>query len=455
MPRTDEPRSFGTLGTWLLAGLLVTAMAPAWSYADEIAGDGICAGCTVIEGDIILPPGSPLAGTLNFNLWPDGIVPYEFNANVTSVNQNAMRDAMDEWESVAGLHFIPRTNESNYLHIQNSTGNSSFVGMIGGGQTVNIFNWNFKYIMAHELAHALGVWHEQSRTDRGGFVQINTQNIQSGFAHNFNIQSSSEAFGPYDFESIMHYGRCAFSIGGGGQSCSTATQTITVLPPNQSWQTQIGQRTHLSDGDKASMAWLYPPVSAPISDPVVRNRYLTFAPNNDVSAVSIAVELFSSEHFPMTTGPIGWVGAPDANGLSRVVDAPVARVWTESQIDLSDCEIVPASIYILRAEAEGQQGTVTAAISVATADRPIFKEWGDCVGSFGGGAWTPPNLVVNFEDITAAIQAFQALPTAPPISWVDVHPETTNNVVNFGDVLVLIRAFQGSPYEFGDPAGCP
>lgn len=32
----------------------------------------------------------------------------------------------------------------------------------------------------HEMFHALGRWHEQSRPDRDQFVRINEENIQSG-----------------------------------------------------------------------------------------------------------------------------------------------------------------------------------------------------------------------------------------------------------------------------------
>jgi hypothetical protein len=204
----------------------------------------------------VTPPPAPVGKSLwNTNLWTAGVVPYEFDANTTPTEQAAIRTAMNNLEAAANVHFVARTGQTNYLHISDSGGNNSQVGMVGGSQTVNIFNWNFTFIMCHELMHALGVWHEQSRPDRDTYVTINTGNIavdqgQCGgsCAHNFAIVQAAVQ-GPYDFDSIMHYGQFAFSDNG--------QPTITVLPPNQAWQTQIGQNTHLSSGDIAGLVSRY------------------------------------------------------------------------------------------------------------------------------------------------------------------------------------------------------
>jgi hypothetical protein len=142
---------------------------------------------------------------------------------------------------------VPRTVQTNYLLIQSSSGNNSYVGMIGGSQTVNIYNWDYKFIMVHELMHALGFVHEHQRSDRATHVSINYGNVCqsccSGQSCNYAFEVINWAIpvGGYDFDSVMHYGKDAFSIN--GQS------TIVVLPPYTQWQNLIGQRTHLSEGD--------------------------------------------------------------------------------------------------------------------------------------------------------------------------------------------------------------
>lgn len=205
----------------------------------------------------------------NANLWPGGVVPYIFNANVTAVNAAAMRHSMDMLEQVANITFVPRTSQTAYIHIQNSTGNSSAVGRQGGAQTVNIVNWNFSYVMCHELMHALGQWHEQSRPDRGNFVTVNLANIQDAAEHNFNIVNAL-TIGSYDFDSVMHYDACAFSVccpTGSTCACDVSCASIQTLPAYAAFQSLMGQSSHLSVLDRAGLVNRYgarPPVTGPI-----------------------------------------------------------------------------------------------------------------------------------------------------------------------------------------------
>lgn len=212
-------------------------------------------GYVLIEGDIIVSKNWCQEAGYSTNLWPGGIVPYEFDVNVTLANQQQALRAMMEWMNVANVTFVVRTTEPDYLHIQDSTANNSYVGPQGGLQIVNIVSWQSHFVIVHELGHALGYWHEQSRADRDCYVQINFGNIQTGQTHNFQTERGGY-YGPYDFDSVMHYRRCAFSKCGDG--CASTCETITVLPPNQQWQNLIGQRDHLSFWDGRIMSFLYP-----------------------------------------------------------------------------------------------------------------------------------------------------------------------------------------------------
>ncbi|MBE7472482.1 MAG: hypothetical protein DPW09_22665 [Anaerolineae bacterium] len=241
------------------------------SSAQQGLTNGIPDGYVLIEGDILVPKDflqSDGIGTQSAfgdtTFWPSGVVPFVFDANVSAVNQTRMLNAMTQWETVANIDFRPRIAADQFwVHIQNSTENSSSVGrqpLANQPQIMNIVSWDNQWIMDHELAHALGFWHEQSRPDRDNYVQITSANIQPGQEHNFNIRAAADvyplqAYGlpddqTYDFDSVMHYGQFAFS--------SNGQPTITVPTPNQSWQTLIGQRNHLSRLDQLTMSFLYP-----------------------------------------------------------------------------------------------------------------------------------------------------------------------------------------------------
>jgi hypothetical protein len=259
----------------LLSTLLWIGLLPGLVSAQE-PSTGIPEGYMIIEGDIIVPDNFYEEGDTGIqsafgdtDFWPNGNVPFVFDNNVSQANQAQMLAAMRLWENVANVDFRPRNGERNFVRIQNSTENSSFVGMVGGEQVINIVSWNSQFIMAHELAHCLGFWHEQSRPDRDHYVTINWNNIQQGLENNFRMQDAADVYPKreyglpdeqtYDFDSVMHYSRCTFSIDcPAGRTCNCTNQTITVPSPNQAWQNLIGQRNHLSQFDQLTMSFVYP-----------------------------------------------------------------------------------------------------------------------------------------------------------------------------------------------------
>ena len=71
--------------------------------------------------------------------------------------------------------------------------------------------------IVHELMHAAGFWHEQSRPDRDDHVKILWKNIANKKDHmNFKkiALADMNMVGQYDPCSVMHYGQWDYSKGG-------------------------------------------------------------------------------------------------------------------------------------------------------------------------------------------------------------------------------------------------
>jgi len=181
--------------------------------------------------------------------WPNALMPYTIDSGLP--NQSRVTNAIAHWTQNTKMRFVRRTSSNasqypNYVRFRSATGCWSSVGMQGGRQDIGLASGCGTGSTIHEIGHAWGLWHEQSREDRNSFVQINWQNIQSGREHNFNQHiTDGDDLGTYDFGSIMHYGRFAFS-----------KNNQPTIVPVQSGVT-IGQRNGLSAEDIAAVHAMY------------------------------------------------------------------------------------------------------------------------------------------------------------------------------------------------------
>ena len=261
---SDTCRGFLSLGLLLTLTLVAGAPSRASTFFPE-EGTGITpevlriiesleAGAQYVQVDDMRFPVEGL-GRSGFSgtKWTNGIVYYTFDAAVTSANRTNWRNAAQEWANVANLTFIESSSATNRIRVINDSGNWSWVGMIGGVQDMGIYNWSWKFIIAHEIGHALGLSHEHSRSDRNTYVVINWANIIDDKEHNFDLDSTIN-YGAYDFDSVMHYDECAWKLP--AISCPP-NYTIECKAGYTQYQTSMGQRSYLSTLDKLGMAAHY------------------------------------------------------------------------------------------------------------------------------------------------------------------------------------------------------
>ncbi|KIH43088.1 astacin [Ancylostoma duodenale] len=81
-------------------------------------------------------------------------------------------------------------------------------------------------IAAHELGHAIGLYHTQSRYDRDRYITLYSQNVKPDWLDQFAKQSmaTNNNYGiPYDWGGIMHYG--ATSATGNGEPTMVPVDT--------------------------------------------------------------------------------------------------------------------------------------------------------------------------------------------------------------------------------------
>ncbi|KAA0720157.1 High choriolytic enzyme 1 [Triplophysa tibetana] len=170
-------------------------------------------------------------------------------ANKDTVEKAVIVSAMKNIAEKTCISFVPQTNKFEYIGIESLLGCWSSVGRTGGKQQLSLSVEGCVYygIVEHELLHALGFHHEHTRSDRDQYVRINWENIPKASAYNFEEKDTNNLKTPYDYNSIMHYGRTSFSLQYG-------KETITPIPDSS---VKIGQRQEMSNIDIQRINKLY------------------------------------------------------------------------------------------------------------------------------------------------------------------------------------------------------
>ena len=197
-------------------------------YQGQLVTYEVIDGLAVWDGDIILGTpeelspdgGTMLAGTLDHQtkissdsdkheLWPGGVIPYTIDPDLTNPH---VAEGIRHWEENTPIRFIERTNQNRWLRFRPSRICAAVLGQFSyelRWTDVVLHQYCGLGTVIHEIGHAVGLWHEQQRNDRGQHVWVAPGSDPRSGAYGLDS-------GPYDYGSVMHY---------------PCIETIVTIPP--------------------------------------------------------------------------------------------------------------------------------------------------------------------------------------------------------------------------------
>lgn len=186
-------------------------------------------------------------------------------------------------------------------------------------------------------------------------------------------------------------------------------------------------------------------------------RYISITPPAGLTPVALVV----TPDCP--AGVSKYVGAPSGpDNTAYLVDNPASAAFLDAAswggvVHVTDVDLAADTQYKIQLDT-GAPGMpqLSAAVTATTAI------WGDTVGAFLGGMWTPPDGIVAIQDVVAILERFRAAPSAPPRYRVDLigvgqqgmvcRPDQSIDIL---DAIAALDAFMGVTFEEGTPCVLP
>ena len=171
--------------------------------------------------------------------------------------------AILEVEQNTCLQFRQQTVQTSYVEFTSTSEDVCYSSYVGKNpnkkQYIMLGPRCYSYqIVLHEIGHAIGLWHEQSRPDRDDYIQVAFTNVDYPYNYyQFLKRSYNEAQSEgivYDYASIMHYPLNAFSYD------TQNINTIRIINDEEyvrQGRPHIGYNGHLSDKDIQQIRLLY------------------------------------------------------------------------------------------------------------------------------------------------------------------------------------------------------
>lgn len=323
-------------------------------------------------------------------LWTGGEILFCFASSISQGAHTAFLKAVDHIETqVPCLHFreVDSRKSSALLSevctempsivVQShESGCWSYIGRVSNrsqfkdaSQPINLgLGCETMGIAAHELGHAIGMLHEQARTDRDRYITFHEENVEPGmFAPNFGADHTAYNGTAFDVLSLMMYSAYAFSVNG----------KITIEPRDPRIAVRMGQRMGFSELDVEQMGNMYGCVED------IRPLYRTRV----ISEKMLKGEGLDYEGVCRDIEPSGFEIARQDGTWEMALCEDLRDYCEAGELAASIKEVCPASCYLCVPEFKRERPTAdTAKVNGKNSDpkeKPL-KKGGDVKAKDGG-----------------------------------------------------------------------
>jgi hypothetical protein len=228
---------------------------------------------------------------------------YSLKNIYSTEGRDSIKSAINYIESLTNVRFYDATNEPavdpvyGFVYpcvvFKSGTSNvsNSFIGRIGGPQDLVLSPFVLspfiegtdypRSIIVHEILHALGMYHEQSRWDRDYYINVIYSNIEDGISNtNYRKETSNYySVGSFDFNSIMLYASK-------GQGAINDTLPTMTKKNGDEWEAKL----YLSENDRKFLNTFYLPYMAR-TDVCIELDDVVYDSNNNILTETKRIEL--------------------------------------------------------------------------------------------------------------------------------------------------------------------
>ena len=213
--------------------------------------------------------------------WPKGVACYDIPTPLSSERQQSLTEAMNQYREKIGIEFIP-INECSAKYgsssevcggckvkfsvIQDGPGCNANLGYSKRG--INSLNCAFTGVGAflHGLGHILGRNYEHNHPDRKAILPVRGDNIETldvdAYQKKTREEFSNGRITPYDYQSIMHYGKFCMPKDLSIKYCDIGETRDCVKPTKEDCDTSIRvgfdrKNPTVSEGDIRTFKEMY------------------------------------------------------------------------------------------------------------------------------------------------------------------------------------------------------